>query len=222
MLKAVLFDLDGVITDSSRYHYLAWKSLADVLGIPFDEAYNEKLKGVSRMESLEFLLRHGGLQDKFTRPEKAALAARKNDLYRSLIRRVTPEDTLPGIREFLAELKSSSIKTAVASVSKNAPFLLDRLQLTGSFDYVADALRVQRAKPFPDIFLDAAKGTGALPRECVGIEDAAAGIEALRRAGIRSVGVGAPDQMGGADLRLHGTADLSLKLLLRTFSFDAD
>lgn len=222
MLKAVLFDLDGVITDSSRYHYLAWKSLADELGIPFDEAYNEKLKGVSRMESLEFLLRHGGLQDKFTRSEKAALAARKNDLYRSLIRRVTPKDTLPGIRGFLAELKSSSIKTAVASVSKNAPFLLDRLQLTGSFDYVADALRVQRAKPFPDIFLDAARGTGALPRECVGIEDAAAGIEALRRAGIRSVGVGVPDQMGGADLRLHSTADLSLKLLMRAFSFDAD
>lgn len=219
MLKAVLFDLDGVITDSSNYHYLAWKSLADELGIPFDKTFNEKLKGVSRMESLELLLGNGGLQDSFTRVEKEVLAARKNYRYQELIRQVTPQDVLPGIVEFLAELRAGSVRTAVASVSKNASVLLGRLRLKNFFDYVADASKVKRAKPFPDIFLDAARGADALPRECVGIEDARAGIEALCRAGIKSVGVGTPDQMAGADLRLDSTADLSLELLLRTFRF---
>lgn len=155
-LQAVIFDLDGVITDSAKYHYQAWKMLADKLDIPFDEEYNEKLKGVSRMESLELILKNGDACEKFTPEEKAALADEKNEFYKELIHQITPADILPGMAEFLAELRAAGIRTAVASVSRNAPFILAQLGVTDSFDYVCDAAAVERAKPFPDIFLVAA------------------------------------------------------------------
>ena len=155
-LRAVIFDLDGVITDSAKYHYQAWKMLADKLDIPFDEEYSEKLKGVSRMESLELILKNGDACEKFTPEEKAALADEKNEFYKELIHQITPADILPGMAEFLAELRAAGIRTAVASVSRNAPCILAPLGVTDSFDYVCDAAAVERAKPFPDIFLVAA------------------------------------------------------------------
>lgn len=163
-LQAVIFDLDGVITDSAKYHYQAWKMLADRLDIPFDEEYNEKLKGVSRMESLELILKNGDACEKFTAEEKAALADEKNEFYKELIHQITPADILPGMAEFLAELRAAGIRTAVASVSRNAPFILAQLGVTDSFDYVCGAAAVERAKPFPDIFLVAAQHVGADPR----------------------------------------------------------
>lgn len=219
MLKTVLFDLDGVITNSAHYHYLAWKSLADELKLPFDEKFNENLKGVSRMESLALLLQNGGMENAFTPHEKERLADKKNERYKSLIQKITPHDILPGIAEFLKELKANQIKTAIASVSKNAFTIIDRLQLNASFDYIVNAAEIKNAKPFPDIFLAAASGVGAAASECVGIEDAKAGIEAIKRAGIRAIGVGTPEQMTEADLRLDSTSELTLSLILNAFQF---
>lgn len=216
-LKAVVFDLDGVLTDSAKYHYQAWKMLADKLGIPFDEEYNEKLKGVSRMESLELILQNGNAQDKYTQEEKVAMATEKNEFYKQLIHQITPEDVLPGIHDFLEQLKAAGIKTAVASVSHNAPFILERLELDKYFDYICDAAQVPRAKPFPDIFLSAAQNLGVDPANCIGVEDAQAGIQAINAAGMMSVGVGTESQMQEARLILPSTARLELGMLKEYF-----
>lgn len=215
-LKAVIFDLDGVVTDSARYHYLAWKELADELGIAFDEEYNEKLKGVSRMESLELILMNGQACDKYTLEEKEAMATKKNDNYKELIKQITPADILPGVLPFLKELKAAGIRIALASVSKNAPFILHQLELEEYFDYVADAAAVPNAKPFPDIFLAGRDEFGFESCECVGVEDAKTGVEAIHRAGMKAVGVGTPEQMDEADL-LITTAELSLGRILEAF-----
>lgn len=216
-LKAVVFDLDGVLTDSAKYHYQAWKMLADKLGIPFDEEYNEKLKGVSRMESLELILQNGNAQDKYTQEEKVAMATEKNEFYKQLLHQITPEDVLPGIHDFLEQLKAVGIKTAVASVSHNAPFILERLELDKYFDYICDAAQVPRAKPFPDIFLSAAQNLGVEPANCIGVEDAQAGIQAINAADMMSVGVGIKSQMQEAKLILPSTAKLELGMLKEYF-----
>lgn len=219
-LKAVIFDLDGVITDSARYHYLAWKELADELGIAFDEEYNEKLKGVSRMESLELILMNGNACDKYTPEEKEAMATKKNDNYKELIKQITPDDILPGILPFLKELKAKGIRIALASVSKNAPFIINQLQLNDYFDYIADAAAVPNAKPFPDIFLAGRDEFGFKSEECIGVEDAKTGIEAIHRAGMKAIGVGTPDQMTEADL-LTTTDKLELAEILKIFDMES-
>lgn len=213
MLRAVLFDLDGVITDSAKYHYQAWKRLADELNIPFDEAYNEKLKGVSRAESLELLLKNGDAQDRYTPEEKWELMERKNTCYRELIKQITPRDVLPGIRELLISLKDKNIKTCVCSVSKNAFDIIDSLELRGYFDHIIDAARIKNAKPDSDIFATGAYVLGVSPEMCVGIEDAKAGIEAIRKAGIKAVGIGSREQLAGADMILSGTGELTREKL---------
>ena len=213
MLKAVLFDLDGVITDSAQYHYMAWKQLADKLNIPFDEAYNEKLKGVSRMDSLNLILKNGNQEDAFTQEEKEALAEEKNNNYKELIKQITPAVILPGIKELLIELKDHNVKTCVCSVSKNAFFIIDRLGLNGYFDHIIDAARIKNAKPDSDIFAIGAYVLGTAPEESIGIEDAKAGIEAIQKAGVKAVGVGTPEQMQGADLILENTGKLNYQVL---------
>lgn len=218
-LKAVIFDLDGVITDSAHYHYLAWKELADELGIPFDEEYNEKLKGVSRMESLELILMNGDACDKYTQEEKVAMAEKKNDNYKELIKQITPNDILPGILPFLKALKAEGIRIALASVSKNAPFIINQLQLNEYFDYIADAASVPNAKPFPDIFLAGRDEFKLESCECIGVEDAKTGIEAIHRAGMKAIGVGTPDQMTEADI-LTTTDQLDLDEIRRIFDME--
>ncbi len=213
MLKAVLFDLDGVITDSAKYHYEAWKQLADSLNIPFDEEYNEKLKGVSRMDSLNLILRNGNKENDYTLEEKNEFAERKNDNYKELIHNVKPEDILPGIKELLVDLKNNGVKTCVCSVSKNAFFIIDRLGLNDYFDHIIDAGKIKNAKPDSDIFAIGAYILGAYPEECVGVEDAKAGIEAIQKAGIKAVGVGSPSQMGEADLILADTSEINLEII---------
>lgn len=215
-IRAVIFDLDGVITDSARYHYLAWKELADELAIPFDEAYNEKLKGVSRMESLELILANGNACGRYTDAEKEKMAEKKNDNYKELIRQITPADILPGIQNFLDELKGEGIRTALASVSRNALFIIRQLELEPYFDYIADAAKVPNAKPFPDIFLAGMEAFGLGPEECIGVEDARTGIEAIHRAGMKAVGVGTPAEMEEADLLLT-TAELKLSTIRNAF-----
>lgn len=212
-IKGVVFDLDGVITDTAIFHYRAWKVLADKLNIPFDEIYNENLKGISRMESLELLLKNGNMQSKFTYEEKLAMATEKNELYKTLIMQLTPDDVLPGVLEFIKELKRQHIKTAVASVSHNAESILNSLDVKQYFDYICDPKLIKHHKPDPEIFIVAARGMGLDPANCIGIEDAEAGIKAINAAGMFSVGVGSPAQMHEAQLYLPGTSRLRLSTI---------
>ncbi|NNG65818.1 beta-phosphoglucomutase [Caldanaerobacter subterraneus] len=198
--EAVIFDLDGVITDTARYHYLAWKKLADELGIYFDEVINERLKGVSRLESLEIILERS--QKQYSQDEKEYLANKKNEYYKEMIKKITPEDLLPGVEKFIEELKKRGIKTAIASVSKNAFTVVENLKIKDKFDYIVDANEIKRGKPDPEIFLNAADHLGISPEKCIGIEDSAAGITAIKRAGMFAVGVGNPETVKEADLIL--------------------
>ncbi len=198
MIKACIFDLDGVVVDTAKYHYLAWKRLAQELGFEFSEVHNERLKGVSRMRSLEILLEVGGLI--CPRGEMEEMAARKNGWYLEYIMKMTPDEILPGAKDLLEELRRHSIKLALGSASKNAPVILDRIGLTGHFDKILDGNAVTAAKPAPDIFLSAARALDELPEHCIVFEDAEAGIDAAISAGMRCVGIGSPDNLGKANL----------------------
>jgi alpha,alpha-trehalose phosphorylase len=213
-LEAVIFDLDGVLTDTAEMHYQAWKELADELGIPFDRAYNENLKGVDRRKSLELILQRSSRT--FTEEEKQRLMARKNERYQELIRSIRPEHLLPGIPELLDELAANGVKTAVASASRNAPAILAALGIEARFDVVVDAGVLERGKPDPEIFLRAADALGVLPKNCLGVEDALSGLEAIRGANMASVGVGA-ETLGHADVTVSSTAELTWELLNKAF-----
>lgn len=210
-LEAVIFDLDGVIVDTAEQHYQAWKMLADELGIDFDREINERLKGVSRMASLDIILERSEKQ--YSAEEKEAMAARKNGYYVELIERITPEDLLPGIQELLKGLKERGIKVALASASKNAPKVIERLRVGEYFDVIVDVATLAKGKPDPEIFLRAAELLDVPRDNCIGVEDAEAGIRAIKAAGMFAVGVGSPEQMHAADLRLDNTAQLSVERL---------
>ncbi|MGW8959422.1 beta-phosphoglucomutase [Paenibacillus sp. NPDC055715] len=212
-MKAVIFDLDGVITDTDEYHFQAWGSLAATLGIPFDREFNEQLKGISRMESLDNILARGDRANAYSDDDKRELAAQKNTEYQRLISALTPADVLPGIRALLTELRDAGIRIALASASKNAAFILERLELTYYFDSVVDVTAIRHGKPDPEIFLSGAANLGVQPADCIGIEDAQAGIQAIKSAGMFAVGVGTPSQMQGADIVVATTAELSLRML---------
>jgi beta-phosphoglucomutase len=205
-IEAVVFDLDGVITDTAHYHFLAWKQLAEEVGITIDEVFNERLKGISRMDSLELILIEGNRQNDFTLAEKEEMATKKNVHYCELLQQLTPEAVLPGILELLAAIKAEGISIGLASVSKNAPTVLKALQLESSFDYCADAAKISKSKPNPEIFLTACKGLGANPAYSIGIEDAQAGIEAIKASGMFAVGVG--NYLEGAHYRVEATSKL--------------
>ncbi|SDF31756.1 beta-phosphoglucomutase [Thermoanaerobacter thermohydrosulfuricus] len=211
--RGVIFDLDGVITDTARYHYLAWKKLTDELGIYFDEVINERLKGVSRLQSLEIILEKS--DKKYSQEEKEYYANKKNEYYKEMIKRITPEDLLPGVERFIEELKKRGIKIAIASVSKNAFTVVENLKIRDQFDYIVDANEIKHGKPDPEIFLNAAKHLGIPPEKCIGIEDSAAGIAAIKKAGMFAVGVGNPETVKEADLILKdlSEADKILELL---------
>jgi beta-phosphoglucomutase len=189
-IEAVVFDLDGVITDTAHFHYLAWKQLAEELDITIDEIFNERLKGVSRMDSLELILKEGNCQNDFTLSEKEEMAYKKNLHYCDLLKQLTPNDVLSGILELISNIKAEGIPVGLASVSKNAGTVLKALDLEGAFDYIADAAKIKKSKPDPEIFLTACKGLGASPKRSIGIEDAQAGIEAINSSEMFSVGVG--------------------------------
>lgn len=210
-LKGVVFDLDGVITDTAHYHYLAWKKTAESIGIEFDEAFNENLKGVSRIDSLLLILRKDGRENDFTEEQIEALAADKNDFYVSLLKEITPADVLPGIKELIVDLKKQNLKCAIASVSKNARTVLSALEMEQEFDYIVDAAKITKSKPDPEIFVEACRGLGLETSEVVGIENAQAGIEAINAAGIVSVGVGSG--LRDADMTVKSTGLLDLRIL---------
>lgn len=210
-LKGVVFDLDGVITDTAHYHYLAWKKTAESIGIEFDEAFNENLKGVSRIDSLLLILKKDGRENDFTQEQIEALAADKNEFYVSLLQEITPADVLPGIKELIVDLKKQNLKCAIASVSKNARTVLSALEMEQEFDYIVDAAKITKSKPDPEIFEEACRGLGLETSEVVGVEDAQAGIEAINAAGIVSVGVGSG--LREADMTLKSTGLLDLRIL---------
>jgi beta-phosphoglucomutase len=200
--QAVIFDLDGVLTDTARYHYLAWKHMAQGLGIEIDETFNESLKGIDRMMSLERILQHGQVQ--LPREEKERLAHEKNEHYKELIASMTHQDLLPGALERLDELKSLGVKISLASASRNAPTILEALGITGYFDSIANPALVAHGKPAPDIFLLAAASLHARPEACLGVEDAEAGVTAIKAAGMQALGVGDPKILAEADRVVAG------------------
>lgn len=205
-IKGALFDLDGVIVDTARYHYLAWKRLAEELGFEFTEEHNERLKGVSRMRSLEILLEVGGINS--SEEEKLAMAERKNSWYVEYIEKMDKTEILRGAREYLQKLKSQGVKIALGSASKNAPMILENLGITGLFDAIIDGNKVSKAKPDPEVFLLGAKELGLAAADCIVYEDAEAGIEAARRAGMGTVGIGRRDILKEADMVVNGLYEL--------------
>jgi beta-phosphoglucomutase len=211
-IKACLFDLDGVVVDTAKYHFIAWQTLAKDLGFEFTPEDNERLKGVSRMQSLDILLEIGGMQ--FSNQEKQKMAEKKNALYVSFIEKMTPLEILPGIEKFLQELKKNSIKTALGSASKNTPIILDRIRLSRLFDAVVDGNSITEAKPNPEVFLKGAEALGVQPAECVVFEDAIAGIEAARNGGMYCVGIGHPETLELADLVIPGFETFTVEKLL--------
>lgn len=187
-IKAVIFDLDGVIVTTDDCHYTAWKKMADDEGIYFDRKINERLRGVSRMQSLEIVLEKS---DKaYTEQEKLALAAKKNAYYVDLIQKLTPHDVLGGVMKNLETLKEHGIKIAIGSSSKNTPIILNRIGLTDYFDAVSDGNNIKNSKPDPEVFLKAAEMLNIAPENCMIVEDADAGIEAGKRAGMKTFALG--------------------------------
>lgn len=213
IIKACLFDLDGVIVDTARYHYIAWRALAHELGFDFTPEDNERLKGVSRMQSLEILLEIGKRQ--FSDQEKLVMAEKKNTLYVSYIEKMTPEEILPGVELFLSGLKDKGIKIALGSASKNSPMILERINLSGMFDVVVDGNSITEAKPNPEVFLRGAQRLGVEPSQCVVFEDAIAGVQAARNAGMACVGIGEPETLALADTVIPGFEGFTFDKLLQ-------
>lgn len=210
--RAAIFDLDGVLVDSARLHFVAWKRIADELDIAFDEQANEALKGVDRMGSLDHILALGGVSLDLAAREE--LAARKNGYYLDALATMSDADILPGATALLAGTRAVGLSLGVASASRNATMVLERVGLLGSIDFVADAAKVARSKPAPDIFLACAARLGVAPASCVGFEDAAAGVTAIKAAGMVAIGIGDAAILADADLVFASTAAVDLGRVL--------
>jgi len=205
MIKGFIFDLDGIITDTAELHYVAWKKLADEMGWAFDYHINDKLRGISRTDSIKVILDHNNatLQD----DQLEALATKKNDIYVASLETMTPDNYLPGARELLMHLTTEGFNVALGSASKNATKVLQQLNAMAYFDVIGDGNSVSKSKPAPDIFLFAAEKMNLLPKECIVFEDAKSGIDAARAGGFYSVGIGPEDRVGHADLRFGTMAE---------------
>ena len=187
MIKAVIFDLDGVIVSTDDCHFRAWKRMADEEGIYFDREINNRLRGVSRMASLDIVLERA--KREYSESEKQELAERKNEYYKELICELTPDDILPGVMDKLENLKENGIKIAIGSSSKNTPIILKQIGLDGYFDAVSDGNNITHSKPDPEVVLKAAEMLNISPEDCMIVEDADAGIEAGKRAGMKTLAV---------------------------------
>lgn len=214
-LEAVIFELDGVITDSGEHHYLAWKALADELAISFDRVKHERLKGHSRMECLEILLEGSGLN--LPQPVKGMLCNKKNEKYKQLIQQMTPDDLHPGIHSLLTNLKEKRIPVGLASTNENAMLILERLKIGRFFQAIADPKNIRRGKPDPEIYLQVTEMLGISPDCCVAIEDTAEGIAAVKAAGLRSVGVGDISTRDSVELWVPSTSELQVENLVQLF-----
>ncbi|UAJ08909.1 beta-phosphoglucomutase [Glacieibacterium megasporae] len=207
-VRAVIFDLDGVLTDTAEHHFLAWSALAERHGLAFDRTFNKRLKGVDRASSLRLILDRSGRS--FGDSEFETLLAEKNAIYQGFIADYSPSDLFDGVRDLLAACRSAGIMTAVASASRNAASVIARLGIGAEFDFIADAAAVANPKPAPDIFLACAAALGVLPGQCVGVEDAQAGIDAIRAAGMVAVGIDAEGALSGAAVIVPDIAHLDM------------
>lgn len=212
MIKGLIFDLDGVIVDTAKYHFLAWESLADELGIPFSIADNERLKGVSRMASLEVILELG--QKNFSPEQKEELCTKKNDLNLTYIHKMKRNEIFPGIREFIENAKLEGYLISLGSSSANAGLIMDKLQIRELFDAIVDGTVVTIAKPEPDIFMKGAELLGLPCRQCLVFEDSVAGIEAAHSAGMAAVGIGTKELLPEAEIHLPGYLDITIEKLI--------
>jgi beta-phosphoglucomutase len=210
-IKACLFDLDGVIVDTAIYHFQAWRRLANELGFDFTEHQNEQLKGISRMESLELILGWGNVS--LSDEEKLTWATRKNDWYLDLVKEMTPDEVLPGVKDFLILLRKNNIKIALGSASKNSKLILERIEMLPYFDAIIDGNNITKGKPDPQVFLMGAEATHCKPEECVVFEDALAGVQAGKAGGMRVVGVGSPEVLTEADIVISTFEEMTLEKL---------
>lgn len=211
-IKGVIFDLDGVIVSTDEYHFQGWKRLADEEGVEFTREDNMRLRGVSRMQSLEFLLEKATRT--YTDDEKQEMAARKNGYYRELLKNITPQDILPGAMEIMDELKKRGIKVAIGSSSKNTPIILQHIGLENYFNAVSDGNNIIKSKPDPQVFLIAAERLNLNPQDCLVVEDAKAGIEAALAGNMKAMGVGAAQNDDRAHLRAKDMSSVTVDQML--------
>ena len=206
-VRGIIFDLDGVLVFTDKFHYQAWKKMADGLGIYFDEEINNRLRGVSRMDSLEIILEqyHG---EALTREKKEELAEQKNNHYCEFLKTMTPDDVTPQVRHTLAALREQGIRLSVGSSSKNARFILERVDLLDAFDAISDGNNIQKSKPDPEVFLKGAEYLGLEPSECAVVEDAYAGIDAAKAGNMLAIGIGDAASYEKTDYRLMVFEDL--------------
>ncbi len=207
-ITTCIFDLDGVIVDTAVYHYKAWRQMANELGFDFSELQNEKLKGVSRIDSLRLILGWGNVVKE--EEEIQALAKHKNDAYLEMIEQMTPENLLPGAHDFLIAAKENGYKVVLGSASKNARLILDKTGVLPLFDAIVDGTIVTASKPDPQVFLKGAELVNEQPQHCVVFEDAEAGIEAAKRAGMHTVGIGSAEILHGADILVSGLNKITI------------
>ena len=212
MIRGLLFDLDGVLVNTNPLHARAWQELAEELGIPFTPADHEAFLGISRAQCLDIMLKKG--KRSLSESEKERLCTRKNDRYREMIGTLTPAALLPGVPEFLRAARAEGYRIGLGSVSKNAGFLLQRLEIGPLFDAVIDGTQIVKGKPDPEVFLKGARALNLLPEQCVVFEDSAAGIEAAHRGGMKAVGIGTPQRLPEAELTAPGFAGLTPAELL--------
>ena len=207
-IKGFAFDMDGVIAGTARFHGQAWHQLANKVGTEWTPELADALKGVSRMDSLELILKAGGHENDYSQDEKVGLATEKNDNYVKLVETLTPADILPGMKAFLDELKAAGYHLVLASASKNAPKVLKYLQLTDYFEGIVDPAKLSKGKPDPEIYVEAAKTMNLPVNEVAGVEDAQAGIQAINGAGELSIGIGS--SLKDADVKFNETSEVSL------------
>jgi len=210
-IKACLFDLDGVVVDTAKYHYLAWRRLANSLDFDFTKEDNERLKGVSRMQSLEILLSIGKINP--SDEEKLKMAQKKNNWYVEYITKLDESEILPGVKDLLIELRQNGIKIALGSASKNSMLILNNLNLTSYFDAIVDGNKVSKAKPDPEVFLIGASELKVKPSECVVFEDAQAGIDAAKAANMKVIGIGQKGVLLNADKIFEGLSDAHIDII---------
>jgi beta-phosphoglucomutase len=210
-IKACIFDMDGVIVDTAKYHFKAWQRLADTLGIPFTEEQNEQLKGVSRVDSLERILAWGNLQ--LNNNKKIELMELKNKWYLDFVAEVSPEEMLPGAHEFLLSLKENGIKIALGSSSRNSILILEKLGIIHLFDSIIDGTKIHFSKPHPEVFLKGAADLNVEPSEVIVFEDAISGVEAAKTGGFHCIGIGEASTLKEADMIINSLAEVNLDTL---------
>lgn len=211
--KGLLFDLDGVLADTAKYHFLAWREIAGELGIDFTIKDNERLKGVSRERSFEIVLEIGNRTMK--KEEQREYCERKNERYLSYIQKMEADEILPGVREFLEDARKKGYLISLGSASKNSALILDRLNITCYFDAVIDGTKVTKAKPDPEVFVKGAEALGLSCDSCIVFEDAEAGIEAAHRGGMKAIGVGTKENLPEADVVIPGFSGLTVDDILK-------